>query len=109
MTATLTVTSNLSKANRTVNSSDCVRVITNEFDTVELNSSLCSYFKQYPLPNQYYATICSYQGEIRIDLRKFINKHPSILGIYFNINQWNYLKRLDSFIDNSIKEASLID
>jgi len=70
MTATLTVTNNLSKTNRILNNSDCVRIMTNEVDTVEWNTTLCSYFKQYPLPDYFYATICSYQVEIRIDLSK---------------------------------------
>ena len=70
MTATLTVTNNLSKTNRVLNNSDCVRIMTNEVDTVEWNTTLCSYFKQYPLPDYFYAIICSYQGEIRIDLSK---------------------------------------
>ena len=71
----------------------------------QFNTTFCRYIKQYPLPENYFVTICSYQGEIRIDFIKFINNYPTIQGVYLNTRQWNYFKRLSSHIDEAIDKA----
>jgi hypothetical protein len=34
------------------------------------------------------------------------NGKPTIQGFYLKVNQWNYLKRLQKYIDLSIKETT---
>jgi hypothetical protein len=46
------------------------------------------------------------QKTVRIDFRKFINGKPTIQGFYLKVKQWNYLKRLQKYIDLSIKETT---
>jgi len=104
MSATLAITSNLYKVDTTKNVTDCIR-LTAQMEDQQFNTTLCRYIKQYPLPENYFVTICSYQGEIRIDFRKFINNYPTIQGVYLNTRQWNYLKRLSSRIDEAIDKA----
>jgi hypothetical protein len=72
---------------------DCIR-LTAQMEDQQFNTTFCMYIKQYPLPEKYFVTICSFQGEIRIDFRKFINNYPTIQGVYLNTRQWNYFKRL---------------
>ena len=103
MSATLAITSNLHVC-KGENTTDCIKLTTQPVD-LQFNSTLCSYMKQYQLPGGYYTTVCSYQGYIRIDVRKFINDRPTIQGFFVNTRQWNYLKRLKNSIDKSISEA----
>ena len=35
-----------------------------------------------------------------------VNGKPTIQGFYLKVNQWNYLKRLQKYIDLSIKETT---
>lgn len=59
----------------------------------ELNSTLCTYVKQFPLTEDVFATVCSYKRSMRLDIRYFINGRPTIKGIYINRRQFLYLKR----------------
>ena len=36
--------------------------------------------KQFPLPEEYYVTVCLYQKTMRSDFRKFISGKPTIQG-----------------------------
>ena len=60
------------------------------------NSTLC----------EYYVTVCWYQKTMRSEFRKFINGKPTIQGFYLKVNQWSYLKRLQKYINLSIKETT---
>jgi hypothetical protein len=104
MNATLAITSNLHKVDTTKNVTDCIR-LTAQMEDQQFNTTFCRYIKQYPLPEKYFVTICSFQGEIRIDFRKFINNYPTIQGVYLNTRQWNYFKGLSSHIDEAIDKA----
>ena len=85
----LAFTSDLKKKEYT----DCMKIMTTE-STPDLNGTLCNYIKQFALPNDYYVTVCSYQGLVKLDVRKFIGRKATIKGIAMNVNQWNYLQRL---------------
>lgn len=100
-----------------VNTSDCIKIETRFNSTsssncekieppTRFNSTLCTYLKQYPLPHGSYVSICRYQNQVRIDLRKFINGKPTIKGIVFNVSQWNYLHTLWEHVNTAISEAS---
>ena len=107
LSATLVMTNSVYEMERKHNGSDCIRLPGQTYDSNEQwNSTLCDYMKQFPLPEEYFITVCLYQKTVRIDFRKFINGKPTILGFYLKLNQWNYLKRLQKYIDLSIKELT---
>ena len=107
LSTTLVMTNSVYDMERKHNSSDCIRITGQTYDSNEQwNSTLCGYIKQFRLPEEYYVTVCLYQKTVRIDFRKFINGKPTIQGFYLNVNQWNYLKRLQKYIDLSIKETA---
>ena len=111
LSTTLVMTNSVYKMEKAKkhNKSDCIHSFTPEvtFDSQgQWNETLCDYMKQFPLPEDYYVTVCLYQKTVRIDFRKFINGKPTILGFYLKLNQWNYLKRLQKYIDLSIKEIT---
>jgi len=88
------------------NSSDCIKLATIPVTIdQQFNSTLCSYMKQFEMPREYYVTVCVYQKEVRIDFRQFINGQPTIKGLYFDVRQWSYLKRLVPNIDTTIVRA----
>lgn len=99
MSATLAITRNLHVCK---NETDCIRLVKAD---QPLNNTLCSYLKRYALPDDYFITVCSYQGDIRIDVRKFIQDQPTPLGYFLNTRQWMYLKRLIPHIDQAINQA----
>ncbi|CAG2236254.1 unnamed protein product [Mytilus edulis] len=106
--ATLAVTNNLHvcKSYKSHNATDCIRLTHHPVDSLrQYNSSICDFFQQFDLPQDYKATVCRYQREVRIDFRQFISGHPTIKGLYFNTRQWQYLKRLIPHIDKSITKA----
>ncbi len=98
MTATLALITN-----PCTYSSDCIELKTSE---VPMNTSLCSYAKQFPLPKDYIVTVCTYQERVRIDVRRFIGDRATILGYFLNTEQWNHLKQLIPKIDQAIREAT---
>lgn len=107
LSATLVMTNSVYEMERKHNGSHCIRLPGQTYDSNEQwNSTLCDYMKQFPLPEEYFITVCLYQKTVRIDFRKFINGKPTILGFYLKLNQWNYLKRLQKYIDLSIKELT---
>lgn len=81
---------------------DCKEI---QISEVPMNDSLCSYVEQFSLSDDYTLTVCNYQTKVRIDVRKFIGGHPTILGYFINTAQWNQLKRLTPKIDRAIVEA----
>ena len=102
VTTMLSITSNIKEEEITGNSSDCIQIGIRP--PSELNNTLCTMADQYPIPNEYFATVCKYQGDIRIDLRHFINGKPTIRGIYLSVRQWNYLQVLATRINRSVKK-----
>ncbi|CAC5416576.1 unnamed protein product [Mytilus coruscus] len=105
---TLAITNNLHvcESHKTQNATDCIRLTSHPADTIkQYNSSICDYIHQFELPQDYKATVCLYQREVRVDFRQFISGHPTIKGLYFNTRQWQYLKRLIPHIDSSISKA----
>lgn len=104
MSATLTLTSNIYSSEKSRNTTmiDCIRLPT--IDSSH-QLSLCSYIKQYSLPGDYYVTICTYQGYIRVDVRLFLEGKPTIKGFFLNTNQYRYFKRLTPHIDKAIELA----
>ena len=79
--------------------------MTTKADNCGLNSTLCGYNKQFDLPEQYKVTVCSYQQQVRIDIRYFIGNTSSIRGIAVNKRQYNYLQRLTPNINHAVKQA----
>lgn len=100
MAATLGLVSNIRPCQY---ETDCKRL---EATEVPMNNSLCTYAKQFDLPNDYVVTVCTYQERVRIDVRKFVGNQPTILGYFLQTNEWNQLKRLTPSIDEAILEAS---
>ncbi|CAC5357664.1 unnamed protein product [Mytilus coruscus] len=106
--ATLAITNNLHvcESSKSQNATDCIRLTHHPVDSIrQYNSSICDFFQQFELPQDYKAAVCRYQREVRIYFRQFISGHPTIKGLYFNTRQWRYLKRLIPHIDSSIAKA----
>ena len=70
-----------------------------------LNQSACVYVKQYYLRGNTYATVCNMNGQIVMDIRRFINGSTTLIGIQLNLNQWLSLKQMTPQIDIGIAEA----
>lgn len=87
------------------NRSECITSQAPEDTQTQSNNTLCSYLKPFQLPGEYFVTVCLYQKIVRLDFRKFLNGKPTIQGLYLDVNQWNYLKRLQNHIDTSIEFA----
>ena len=88
LSATLVMTSSVYEMERKHNGSDCIRLPGQTYDFNEQwNNTLCDYMKQFPLPREYYFTVCLYQKTVRIDFRKCINGRPTIQGFYLKLNQ----------------------
>lgn len=109
ISATLVMTNSVYQMEKVYNkSSDCNELLTKlTYDSNDQgNNTLCDYLKDFKLPEEYYVTVCRYQQVTNIDFRKFINGKPTIQGLYLNLRQWNYLKRLYKYIDMAIENAT---
>ena len=87
---------------RETNAKDCIQISTTNQQT---NSTLCQYVKQFDLTGGYYATVCSYAGRVRLDLRQFIDERATIKGIALDMKQWNELKIHGPTIESAIRKA----
>lgn len=56
-----------------------------------VNTTDCSYLKQFRLSNGKRLTVCKYKGSLRIDIRQYINTKASIQGIWLRRNEWTHL------------------
>jgi len=72
-----------------------------------LNRTLCSYIKQFPLGNNHYATVCHWEGKAFVDIRRFHNGTATIRGIPLHLVQWWNLVNQVKRIELAIKEGSL--
>lgn len=107
-TTSLSMVVNLKTVKCVNSTSDCIKILSTSppnFSLPDINNTFCRDIKQYPLPDEYFATVCRYQGQLRIDIRRFINGKASIRGIALNVRQWNYLLQIHSFINAAIKDA----
>ena len=100
MSTTLGITSHINF--REINTKDCIQISTTNQQT---NSTLCQYVKQFDLTGGYYATVCSYAGRVRLDLRQFIDGKATIEGIALDTKQWNELKMHAPAIESPIQKA----
>ena len=75
---------------------------------ITANVTLIKYLKGNSTLCEYYVTVCWYQKTMRSEFRKFINGKPTIQGFFFylKLNQWNYLKRLQKYMDLSMKKTT---
>lgn len=102
LSATLALTSSMYQMENAHNSSDCIRLSGQTFGSYELNDSTC--LKQFELPdNELFVSVCIHQQSTIIDFRQFAHGKPTKHGLYLTLNQWKYLKRLHTYIDNSIQ------
>ena len=58
------------------------------------NNTLCKYLKQFNLSTNKKVSVCAYNGAVRINFRRFIDKKATIQGIYLNVQEWRTLLRL---------------
>ena len=50
--------------------------------------TLCNLFKQFNLSESRRITICSYNNQLRVDIRRFVGHHASVNGIWLNRSEW---------------------
>ena len=72
---------------------------------VKLNASAYLFHKQFRLLDNIYATVCNRDGYVFLDVRKFVNGTPTIIGVDLSLMQWLSLKQLTSNIDTAISKA----
>lgn len=69
------------------------------------NNTACNIFRMFPISFDTALTVCEYEGETRIDIRKFVNNQASIIGIHLSLDQWTklltMLDDINLFINNS--------
>jgi hypothetical protein len=78
--------------------------VSEDYSSQNTNGTLCSYLKQFRLSQNRMVSVCNYQGSVRIDLRRYINK-PSIQGIWLNKLEWTKLQGLWGAIQSAISMA----
>ena len=74
---------------------------------LKLNASACLFNKQFRLLDNIYVTVCNQDRYVFLDVRKFVNGTPTIIGVDLSLMQWLSLKQLTSNIDTAtcISEA----
>lgn len=70
-----------------------------------LNKTTCVYAKQFYLQESLYATVCNQNGYVFVDIRQFVNRSATIIGVDLSLLQWLTLKQLSSSIDTAVDEA----
>ncbi len=70
-----------------------------------LNLTSCVFVKQYNLGGNTYATVCNRNGDVIVDIRKFVNGTATTIGIPLELRQWLTLKRMTTRIFTAISEA----
>lgn len=84
---------------------DCVIKLEEESQRPNVSETACVYVKQYNLRENTYVTVCNREGEVFIDIRRFLNGTATILGIPLSLHQWLTLKQVTPLIDRAITEA----
>ena len=70
-----------------------------------LNQTACVYVKQYSLRHNTFATVCNMDGQVFMDIRRFVNGSATHIGIQLSMTQWLSLKQITPQIDQGIREA----
>jgi hypothetical protein len=73
------------------------------------NATACNYSKIHDLGERVYLTVCSINGHIVLDIRRFVNNSATITGIPLNWEQWTTLKGHVHIVDDDIREAQTLD
>ncbi len=69
------------------------------------NRTACVFVKRYDLRDGVHLTVCNIEGDIILDIRRFVNEKASIRGIPLNLKQWLTLKQIASTVDTAINES----
>lgn len=80
---------------------DLVRIEKKNMTDLAHNHSVstCAAKRNYALPDEIYLVVCKTGG---VEVRKFIRGQPTEIGVAVSLRQWNYLKRLITYVDNSL-------
>lgn len=70
-----------------------------------MNNTVCVFVKRFHLTEKVYVTVCNLNGEMVLDIRKFVNNTATIKGLRLNLNQWGTLKQTMHSIDVAVNEA----
>lgn len=70
-----------------------------------MNNTACVFVKRFHLTEKVYVTVCNLNGEMVLDIRKFVNNTATIKGLRLNLNQWGTLKQTMHSIDVAVNEA----
>ena len=85
--------------------SDCSLPVSDNGVRPNLNKTECVYVKQFYLQESLYATVCNQNGYIFVDIRQFVNRSATIVGVDLSLLQWLTLKQLSPSIDTAVSEA----
>ena len=76
------------------------------FDYVmDVNQTACSYLKQFNLKDNVILSVYNRDGEIKLDIRLFLNQTATIRGIPLNLRQWNILQRASNSLNRAIEKG----
>ncbi len=70
-----------------------------------LNQTGCVFVKQFRLGGSTYATVCNANGNVFVDIRRFLNGTATLVGIQLELRQWLTIKQTTKLIDTAISEA----
>ena len=102
--STLGVSSNLFHMEKSYwNESECIRI----HGQPNFNQTLCSHIRSFRLPQEYYATVCTYGNRTILDISQFLNLKPSIKGISLSITQWSYLLSIRQHITRAMYQLAV--
>lgn len=99
---TLVLTSSLYKIDKGYNKTECIQLL--DKSDFPWNDTHCIQLFELP-DNELYVRVCRYQESVILDIRRFHRGQATSIGLYLNLNQWNYLERLQNAIDKSIDNA----
>ena len=71
--------------------------VNNNLAISSLNSSLCH--SQYTILHQIRVSICRISKDTVVDIREFIQDHPTVNGIQFSFNEWTDFMSYIGLID----------
>jgi hypothetical protein len=71
--------------------------------TFMLNNTLCQMLTQIPVRfSNKIISVCTYDSEVRVDIRDFFSNVPSVRGIWFKIKEWKEFCRIMYEINRAV-------
>ena len=78
--------------------------------TEEGSHTLCTEFRQFPIPHSgKRITICTYQDQVRVDIRDFVADRATIKGIYLTMTEFiSFANSMNYIHDEVLRQANVL-